>query len=143
MFLWLVANACSLSLFSWHFFASNFTINWDLQTIIWLLELGKSSRFIFPPTHIKSFFTIGVSVESNLFGVKIGPWTANYNHLGIILTNKFFIKLIWLFQVLEMLVNWNFFFLICFFSSLPNFVLTIKIMQDDVLFCQYLRNNAN
>ena len=107
-FLQIGTNVCSLpmwKLFSWHSFTTNFAIGWDLQIIIWLLEFGKSGWFILPPIQIKSFFTNGVSVKSKLLGVKIGRWSADYNHLGMIQTEKFIIKLIRLFQVLEMLVN--------------------------------------
>lgn len=41
--------------------------------MIWLFELGKSGRFILPPTQSKSFFTIGVSVKSKLVPDKDWP----------------------------------------------------------------------
>ena len=71
-----VVKVCSLRMwifFLWHCFTSKFAIGWDLQIIIWLLELSKSGLFILPLTHIKSFFTIGVSVKSELVWGKDWP----------------------------------------------------------------------
>lgn len=72
IFLRIVANVkiTTWKIFSRHSFTCNFGIGLDLQIIIWLLELVRSGWFTLPPTHIKSFFTIGASAKSELVSGK-------------------------------------------------------------------------